>query len=144
MGGGVDISPKAVDLVKDRMREELGLFWKGIERTDSPLRTDLGVVPKYNDPKNKKKLYGEQGGYCNACRTHFESQHLEFDHIVAVANGGTDHISNLQLLCGSCNRTKGIQSQEWLLARLLDKGFIKKVSVDDSTSATSWTHLRDN
>ena len=38
---------------------------------------------------------------------HFELRHLEVDHIIARAKGGTDHIDNLKLLRGSCNRIKG-------------------------------------
>lgn len=31
---------------------------------------------------------------------------MEVDHIVALSKGGTNHISNLQLLCRPCNRSK--------------------------------------
>ena len=31
---GVDISPKAADLVKMRLHKEIGLFWQGTHRTD--------------------------------------------------------------------------------------------------------------
>ena len=43
---------------------------------------------------------------------------LEIDHIIAKSVGGTDHIENLQLLCGHCNRIKGDRGQEYLLSRL--------------------------
>ena len=123
---GIDISAKAADLVKSRMHDELGLFYNGVHRTDVPMRTDLGQVQKYNSPENKKHLYGEQGGYCLGCETHFQPQHLTVDHIIPRSKGGTDHISNLQLLCGSCNSTKGTGTQEELLVKLTDKGWIKK------------------
>ena len=38
-------------------------------------------------------------------------RNLEVDHIIAETNGGTDHIENLQLLCGHCNRIKGDRGQ---------------------------------
>lgn len=76
----------------------------------------------YLDPPfNSNADYGEQGGFCNACGHHFQPQNLTFDHIIPRSRGGTSHISNLQLLCGSCNSTKGDRSQEFLLARLLAK-----------------------
>ena len=123
---GIDINPKAADLVQDRLQRELGMLFKGVHRNDIPKRNDLGSIPPYDSPKNKSYLYGEQGSNCNACGTHFLKQHLMIDHIIPLSKGGTDHISNLQLLCGSCNSTKGNRSQEWLLARLLDKGYIRK------------------
>ena len=123
---GIDISPKAADLVQSRMSDELGLFYRGAHRDDVPFRTDLGDVPRYNCMENKRWLYGEQGGLCNACATLFELRHLEVDHIIALAKGGTDHRSNLQLLCGHCNRMKATGPQEELIAKLTDKGWIRK------------------
>ena len=123
---GIDISPKAADLVRLRMQRELGLWFGGAHRTDIPERTDLGRVPTYNCADNRKYLYGEQGGYCNGCEEHFAPRHLQVDHIVPRAKGGTDHISNLQLLCGACNSTKGTKTQEELLVLLTDKGWIKR------------------
>ena len=42
---GIDISPKAAELVQRRMRDDLGLFYQGAHRTDIPRRTDLGKLP---------------------------------------------------------------------------------------------------
>ena len=115
---GIDISSKAVDLVINRIKQDQGLFRNIIARDDIPQRTDIEVLRLYNSPDNKKHLYGQQGGHCNGCYQHFEIQHLEVDHIIARSQGGTDHIENLQLLCGNCNRVKGDRGQEYLIARL--------------------------
>ena len=115
---GIDISSKAAELVRERMGREVGLFYQGAHRTDIPLRTDLGSLPPYNSTGNKQKLYGEQGGSCAGCYTHFEPRHLEVDHIISRAKGGTDHVENLQLLCGSCNRIKGARGMEYLKTKL--------------------------
>ena len=123
---GIDISSKAADLIKSRMHDELGLFYNGVHRTDIPQRTDLGKIKPYNSPENKKYLYGEQGGYCSGCESHFEMRHFHVDHIVPRSKAGTDHISNLQLLCGACNSMKGPRTQGELLVRLTDKGWIKR------------------
>ena len=95
---GIDISPKAAELVESRMMDEVGVFYRGHHRTDIPQRTNVGLVLAYNDIRNLKYLYGEQGGFCNGCETHFQLQYLEVGHIIPKAKGGTDHISNLQLL----------------------------------------------
>jgi 5-methylcytosine-specific restriction protein A len=44
-------------------------------------------------------------------------ERLTCDHIVAVACGGTDALSNLQTLCGTCNSRKGKLSQKEFNAR---------------------------
>ena len=115
---GIDISAKAAELVVERIRTDQGMFEDIVARTDIPRRTDLGDIPRYNSPENKTKLYGEQGGDCNGCGEHFQTQHLEIDHIIAKSVGGTDHVENLQLLCGHCNRIKGDRGQEYLIAKL--------------------------
>ena len=117
---GMDVSAKAFDLVKQRITERGGLFYNLTQRTDVPQRTDLGEIPKYNRPENRNKLYGEQGGDCAGCGEHFLPQNLTVDHIIARSVGGTDHIGNLQLLCGNCNSIKGNRGMEYLVARLQD------------------------
>ena len=122
---GIDISSLAANIVQSRMQTELGLLFYGSHRTDIPQRTDLGEIPPYSSVENRKWLYGEQGGYCLGCGHHFQMRNLTVDHIIARSRGGTDHISNLQLLCAACNSTKGEGSQAELLARLLNKGIRK-------------------
>ena len=113
---GIDISPKAAELVDQRIRDELGGLFDCIRRTDIPKRTDLGKLPSYRS--HGKALYGEQGGNCNGCGTHFQVQHLTVDHIIARNKGGTDHIENLQLLCNHCNAVKGDRGMEYLRVKL--------------------------
>ena len=115
---GIDISAKAAELVVTRIRQDQRMFKGVVHRTDIPKRIDLGKLPPYNSTANKNTLYGEQGGNCTGCGTHFEKQHLEVDHIIAQKSGGTDHIENLQLLCGNCNRIKGDRGMEYLRAKL--------------------------
>ena len=116
---GIDISPKAADLVVQRIRDKgIDLIRDIIHREDIPKRTDLGKLPPYNSRANKTTLYGEQEGHCGGCRTHFQMRNLEVDHIIARTKGGTDHIENLQLLCGNCNSIKGDRSMEYLRTKL--------------------------
>ena len=119
---GIDLSPKAVELVNLRLRDKAALFHKEFvtTREDVPRRTDVDAPKNYR--QNAHVLYGEQEGHCGGCRSHFEFRHLEVDHIVPRSKGGTDHIENLQLLCGHCNRVKGNRPQEYLLAQLADSG----------------------
>ena len=126
---GIDMSPLAADLVEMRIKKDqkdpnyggLGVFKAPIRRDDIPERDDLGKLP--NPKTHKKALYGEQGGFCAGCRRHFEPPQLEVDHIIAKrGSGGTDHRSNLQLLCAPCNRKKGNRGMDYLLSRLKMNG----------------------
>ena len=115
---GIDISPKAAQLVVSRIEGRQGPFRDIVHRTDLPARTDLGKLPAYNCTANRTNLYGIQGGDCAGCGEHFKTQHLTVDHIVAVAKGGTHHLTNLQLLCGHCNSVKGDRGMEYLRNKL--------------------------
>ena len=118
---GIDISAKAKDLIRLRVRKDLGLFsFKAIYRDDVPMRTDMGKLPAYQTHKNM--LYGQQEGLCTGCQTLFPIRNLTIDHIVARSRGGSDHLENLQLLCGACNSTKGSKTQEEFLAQLKKDG----------------------
>ena len=121
---GIDISAMAVKLVRRRLSREVPLFTQdAIDRSDVPRRTDLvDEVREYQNDKHV--LYGQQEGHCNGCGGIFEFRNLEVDHVVPRAKGGANHISNYQLLCGFCNRTKGTGSQEELIAKLRREGII--------------------
>ena len=115
---GIDISDKAADLIVQRIEGTQGLWRDIIHRTDIPQRTDIGDIPPYNSKGNRQRLYGEQEGNCAGCNTHFEARNLTVDHIIARSKGGTDHIDNLQLLCGNCNSIKGNRNTAYLKTKL--------------------------
>ena len=120
---GIDISPKAVELVNMRLQQSMGaLFHDGFvtARTDIPRRTDINVPVPYR--QNKHVLFGQQEGRCKGCRSEFPFKILEVDHIIPQRAGGQDNIENLQLLCAHCNRVKGDRPQEYLVARLRELG----------------------
>ena len=119
---GIDLSPKAAQLVRQRLKQEMGIFYDIAHREDIPKRTDLGKLPSYRT--HKHSLYGRQEGFCAGCRAHFPFRNLTVDHIVPLARGGSDHIDNLQLLCGACNSTKGQGSQAQLMVRLREQGVV--------------------
>ncbi len=117
---GIDISPKAVNLVRVRLEAEVGILGEVIHCTDIPKRSEK--LPNYRTDKHT--LYGKQEGLCNGCRTQFPFRNMTVDHIVPQSQGGTAHEDNLQLLCGACNSTKGRGTQAELISRLKDQGVL--------------------
>ena len=113
---GIDLSPLAAELVRQRIQAEGPLLYDLIHRTDIPKRTDVGKLPPYKT--HKHTLFGQQEGVCNGCKYVFPFQNLTIDHITPISKGGTDHISNLQLLCGACNSKKGTGTHAELIVKL--------------------------
>ena len=117
---GIDLSPVAATLVESRLHDQFGIFAEIHHRTDIPQRTDLGDLPNYRT--HKHALFGKQEGHCAGCRMMFPFRNFEIDHVIPRAKGGSDHVDNLQLLCGACNRAKGTGTQAKLIAKLKERG----------------------
>lgn len=63
--------------------------------------------------KDRDALFLAQNGRCAVCP---RKGRLEVDHVIPVCRGGSSNPSNLQLLCRSCNASKGKRTmEEWLL-----------------------------
>ena len=62
---------------------------------------DNGSTSKWR--KIRQRIVERDGGVCQMCGMEGDS----VDHIVPRSQGGTDEDYNLQLLCTSCNSSKG-------------------------------------
>ena len=114
---GIDISPKAAELIVTRIRDDQGgLLQQITARDDYPQRTDMSDIPPART--HKHTLYGLQEGICGGCEIHFPFRNLTIDHKIPRSKGGTDHFENLWLLCGACNSLKGTGTVAELRARL--------------------------
>lgn len=152
---GIDLSPKAVELVKMRLERDLNIHdYEGllgdkvIHRTDIPVRdvpdeprqihaetlfgTQSGIervlsqVELRQYRSYKHTLFGLQEGKCNGCEVLFPFRNMTIDHIIPRSKGGTDDPDNLQLLCGACNSTKGYRTQDDLIVSLREQGVLRE------------------
>lgn len=55
-----------------------------------------------------EKLLKRDGEYCPICGCKLDQDNVDIDHVIPVASDGTHDLSNLKLLCLSCNRRKGM------------------------------------
>lgn len=88
------------DKLKDRM-EESRAFW---EREETYERRRIAANLHISDKAVRNRILDRDGHKCRKCGS---TESLAIDHIVAVRNGGGDEDANLQVLCKSCNSSKG-------------------------------------
>ena len=69
----------------------------------------LGLRPKRRCFTREERMaaYRKQGGRCAMCGRWFDFNAMEGDHVIPFSRGGKTETSNLQMLCRTCNRSKG-------------------------------------
>ncbi|MDE0243367.1 MAG: DNA methyltransferase [Candidatus Kaiserbacteria bacterium] len=129
---GIDLSPVARFLVRNRMRRETNLLdtYNPISRTDPPTRTDIDKNQKETRSEMRQRLYVEQDKMCNGCFWPIQLHILNDDHITPQSHGGQDVPENIQLLCGTCNSIKGDKDMAYLHARLKELGYMNPDYMD--------------
>ncbi len=94
---------KAYVLALNRYLTELSDRVDALEKADHFIQS-----PKFARPAIPKHVrlcvYERDRGKCVECD---RSSDLEFDHIIPVSKGGSNTLSNVQLLCKHCNHKKG-------------------------------------
>jgi len=67
-------------------------------------KTDDTAIP----PRVKLRLFDQQGGKCAKCvrKLGLAGEGVEFDHTIALVNGGENREANIQALCPPCHAPK--------------------------------------
>ena len=82
--------------------------------SNAKLRSEVAALEAITTPESKagrqvipdvlkRAVWVRDLGSCEACGA---KQDLQYDHIIPHSKGGADSAENLQILCGSCNRSK--------------------------------------
>ena len=80
--------------------------------------TQIAERQARHDLDDQHYLYARQEGTCAGCHLPINYPNMSLDHIIPRSQGGTHDITNLQLLCFSCNAIKGDRPMSYLHAVL--------------------------
>jgi len=72
-------------------------------------------------PADITHIFQKQDGKCVYCQCELHKK-FHRDHIIAISEGGSNWPSNIQLLCGPCNISKGTKSHDEFVAYRLRNG----------------------
>ncbi|ANV86046.1 HNH endonuclease [Picosynechococcus sp. PCC 7117] len=68
----------------------------------------MAKTPRLPIPDSVRKYVYQRDNYqCQCCGSRHHETQLSIDHIIPLAKGGSNDISNLQTLCLNCNQKKG-------------------------------------
>lgn len=80
-----------------------------VHSTDSKRRRDR--MPAVLRRRVWTDQFGDNDiGYCNCCAIKVTTSDFHAGHIIAVAKGGSDDISNLKVICAECNLSMGTRN----------------------------------
>ena len=71
-------------------------------------QTTRRKIPK----QERRRIFAKTKGRCAYCGTDLHGEKWTVDHIVPLANGGTNDECNMFAACKSCNHRKGTSSLE--------------------------------
>lgn len=87
-------------MVDDEVQNKKGIYEYIFDKNEKYLN-----LRTFSDSE-KRTMYERQGGICPLCNKPFAIEQMEGDHILAWSKGGKTELSNGQMLCRDCNRSK--------------------------------------
>lgn len=136
---GIDRLHQAVGVLRGRAERELQIpltaagerAWQDwsifIPQERPPQRTDsaLSLLSVGEASEVRRFLYAKQQGRCAGCEHEIPLHVLTVDHINPRSRGGSDDLSNLQLMDSTCNAIKGDRDMAYLRQRLRELGILR-------------------
>ena len=92
----------------------------------------------------RAEIYDAQGKCCQMCNDQLKLNAFHIDHIQALANGGTNDIDNLQILCKECHyvKTKEEAEEGWVKVSETESSFNSETSkAFESELARTWAFV---
>ena len=76
------------------------------------VNTKRRSIPKTLKDNVWNKTFTERNGVgqCFVCTGKITSRSFDCGHVISVAKGGTDQLSNLKPVCSTCNKSMGTQN----------------------------------
>jgi len=91
--------------LSDKLSKKINKFEKRFHEIASVIYEIRPSNNRYIPKSVRQRVLIRDNYRCVKCSS---QKDLQFDHIVAVANGGSNEEDNVQLLCKRCNLRKGV------------------------------------
>ena len=91
----------------------------------------------------REEVHEAQGKCCQMCKDNLKLNAFHIDHIQALANGGTNDIDNLQILCKECHyvKTKEEAEEGWVKVSDTESSFNSETSKVFESELVGLGHL---
>lgn len=96
-------------LSADMILLEINRLFDGIIEYDEKPNVSKRKDLKEHQKLRKKLITDNPDAKCNCCGS---KERLQIDHILAIGIGGTDELSNVQVLCEKCHKKKTKRERE--------------------------------
>ena len=86
-------------------------------RRDEVFVTKINKMGSEDRRRRKRKLMERDEGKCFWCKTMLAYEDATMDHVIPMARGGTDALTNLVLSCQPCNNSRGCRDGRKMMSR---------------------------
>ena len=91
--------------LSDKLSKKINKFEKRFHKLASILYEIRPSNNRYIPKSVRQRVLIRDRYRCVKCSS---QKNLQFDHIVAIRNGGSNTVGNVQVLCSVCNLRKGV------------------------------------